>query len=190
MAYLDKIVYDINSVLKKKLTAFPKLQVNGICSRVGRKVGNKVEFLPAMVSSEGDARFLTFDDVTQIQLYHKIVNSSYAIRKDSGYGDDISILQNNYDVELIVMADYCKISVGSDSLEAAIVSNLIESVRLSGVQSVSIYPVSANHNSKSIFSQEFEGVSNFLKPQHILFSIRYKVEIYYQKGCLSLCQCN
>lgn len=190
MAFLDNIVSEINSGLKSKLSAFETSIFSGIASQIARKSGTKYEFVPAEVNNDGNAKWITFDDINELSIYHRIANSAYQLIKDQSYGDGYTTIQQNYDIELVVMADKRKVGVSPDTLEVAISSNLVDTVILPGVSYVSIYPVSANHASKTIFSQEFSGVNYYLKPEHILFSIRYRVELRYQKGCISLCQCD
>jgi hypothetical protein len=190
MAYLGEIVDTINEALKAKLTAFPLTGYNGLAYPIPRKKGTAFEYLPAKISVSGEAKWITFDDVRELEIYHRIVSSSYIQLKGKSYGDGDTQFQHNYEIDLIVMADRKKAKVEPDVLEAAIASNIPVSSSISGVSFINITPVSANHNSRSLFSQEFQGIDYFLKPEHILFSIRYRVELQYQKGCLNLCQCD
>lgn len=190
MGFLDNIVSNINAALKAKLTAFPRSFYGGIAYPIARKKDNAYEFIPAIISNSGEARYMTFDDVDQVTIYHRIANSSYTQDKVQSYGDGYTSFQQNYDIDVVVMADRRTVEVSPDVLEAAIASNIPAMDKLDGVNYVNILPVSANHNSRSLFSQEFQGVSYYLKPDHIFFSIRYRVELKYQKGCMSLCQCD
>lgn len=187
MAYLGEIVDTINAALKAKLTAFPLSGYAGIVYPLPRKKG---EYIPVLIANTGEARWITFDDVKELQVYHHISSSTYTQIKRQGYGDDYNTFQHNYDLDLVVMADRRKVQVEPDVLEAAIASNMPVTTAIQGVQNINILPVSANHNSRSLFSQEFQGTDYFLKPEHIFFSIRYRVELQYQKGCLNLCQCD
>lgn len=189
MAYLGEIIGTINTAIRENLTAFPLSRYYGLTYAITRKKGAGYEVLPAQISNSGDARLMTFDDVNELQIYHRIVNSTYTQRKSQSYGDGYDEFQHNYDVDIIVMADRRKVQVEPDVLEAAIASNLPSTTTIQGVKFINILAVSANHNSRSIFNQEFQGTDYFLKPEHIFFSIRYRVEIQYQKGCLALCQC-
>lgn len=190
MAFLGDIVDGINSALKAKLTAFPTTCYSGIAYPIARKKDNSYEFVPATILSSGEAKYLTFDDIEEMGVYHRIVNSSYTQDKDQSYGDGYNSFQQNYDIDLVVMADRRRVGVSPDVLEAAIASNFPAVDKPSGVNYLNILPVSANHNSRSLFAQEFQGVSYYIKPEHIFFSIRYRVELKYVKGCISLCQCD
>jgi len=190
MAYLGEIVDTINAALKAKLTAFPLSGYTGIVYSLPRKKGTGFEYLPAQISISGDAKWITFDDVNELQVYHRIASSTYTPIRKQSYGDGYDVFQHNYDLDLVVMADRRKVQVEPDVLEAAIASNMPVSTSIQGVSNINILSVSANHNSRSLFSQEFQGTDYFLKPEHIFFSIRYRVELQYQKGCLNLCQCN
>lgn len=190
MAYLGDIVFAINKSVKEKLTAFPRAEFTGIAYQLPRKKGSGFEYLPALIKSTGDAKWITFDDVYQLQVYHRIVSSNYQQLKPQSYGDGYDKFQHSYDMDLVVMADRRKVEVEPDILEAAIASNLPNIVKISGVSYTNILSLSANHNSRSLFSQEFQNTDYFLKPEHIFFSIRYRAEIQYTKGCLTLCQCD
>jgi len=190
MAFLGNIVHTINTALKDKLTAFPTAYFGGIAYPVAKKKDDKYEFLPGIVANSGEVKWLTFDDINELTIYHRITNSSYTQNKVQSYGDGYTSFTQNYDLDLVVMADRRKVQVEPDVLEAAIASNMPDKDKVDGVSYVNILSVSANHNSRSLFSQEFQGVSYYLKPEHIFFSIRYRVELQYTKGCLGLCQCD
>lgn len=190
MAFLGNIVNTINTALKAKLTAFPTTFYGGIAHPIARKRDTTYEFIPAIISDDGEAKYMTFDDLNEVLIYHRIVNSSYAQNKDKSYGDGHTTFTLSYDLDLVVMADRKRTQASPDVLEAAIASNMPDKDTLDGVMYINILPVSANHNSRSLFSQEFQGVNYYLKPEHIFFSIRYHVELEYTKGCLSLCQCD
>lgn len=190
MAFLGDIVSNINEALKAKLTAFPTTFYGGIAYPIARKKDNSYEFLPAIISISGYSAYMTFDDIQEMAIYHRIATSSYSQDKNQSYGDGYTAFQQNYDMDLVIMADRRRVEVGPEILEAAIASNFPVTDQLVGVNYVNILPVSANHNSRSLFAQEFQGVNYYLKPEHIFFSIRYRVELKYVKGCISLCQCD
>lgn len=190
MAYLDEIITQINAGIKSKLTAFPTALYVGVTYPIPKKEGKTYQFFPAIINLKGDAKLITFDDIKELIIYHKISSSAYSQLKNQSYGDGYDSFQHNYEIDLIVIADRKKVNVSPDVLEAAIASNIISTLKINNVDFINIATVSANHNSKTLFSQEFQGVDYYLKPEHIFFSIRYRVEIRYQKGCISLCQCN
>jgi hypothetical protein len=190
MAFLGDIVDGINTALKAKLTAFPTTCYSGVAYPIARKKDNVYEFIPAIISPAGEAKYLTFDDIEEMGIYHRIVTSSYSQDKSQSYGDGYTSFQQNYDIDLVVMADRRRVEVTPDVLEAAIASNFPAGEKPQGINYLNILPVSANHNSRSLFSQEFQGVNYHLKPEHVFFSIRYRVELKYVKGCISLCQCD
>lgn len=190
MAFLGDIVSSINEALKVKLTAYPKSFYGGLAYPIVRKKEGSEEVLPAIISDSGEGKVLSFDDINELAVYHKLVSSSYTQNKGQSYGDGYTSFNHNYEIDIVVMADRRRVEVAPDVLEMAIASNIPDSSNIQWVNYISIYPVSANHNSRSLFSQEFQGVKYYLKPEHILFSIRYRVELKYVKGCISLCQCD
>lgn len=191
MAYLNDIVTGIDLELRSRLTAFPKSYFAGLVSQIARIKDKQYEYLPAQVLDSGDAKFITVDDVMDLTTYHRISTSSYTQVRNQSYGDGYDSFQHNYEVDLVVLANRKKVLVTPDVLEAAISSNIPLTVSAPDhIEFQNILPVSANHNSRSVFGQEFVGLPYFLKPEHILFSIRYRVELRYRKGCISLCQCN
>lgn len=189
MAYLDQIVNNINTSLKGMLSAFPTARYADIVSIVARKKDKGLEYLPAEVSIKGDCKWLTFDDINELSLYHRIISSAYLQEKNKSYGDGHTSFQHNMDLDIVVMADRKKVGITPESLEAAIASNIPITDKIPGISYINIYPVSANHDSRTIFSNQFQGVGYYLKPEHILFSIRYRIEVKYMKGCIGLCHC-
>ena len=87
MAFLGDIVEGINTALKTKLTAFPTTYYSGIAYPIARKKDNSYEFVPASIANSGEAKYLTFDDIEEMAIYHRIVNSSYSQDKNQSYGD-------------------------------------------------------------------------------------------------------
>lgn len=190
MAFLDSIVKKIDVELKSKLNAFPSALYAGLVFQIARIKDKRLEYLPAIVDESGDVKWVTFDDVNDLAIYHRISNSGYEQLRDQSYGDGYDAFQHNYDLDLIVMANRKRVQVTPDVLEAAVSSNIPLKMDVENADYINIRPVSANHNSRSVFGQEFVGLNYFLKPEHILFSIRYRVELRYRKGCISLCQCD
>lgn len=189
MAFLSDIIAGINLSLKSNLTAFPTAKYFGIVYQLAKKEGSKIVFLPADINLNGQAQYTTFDDINEIGIYHRVASSGYQISRKEAYGDTNSGVLQIYDIDMVIMANRKKVLVQPDLLETAITCNFLESYKLPGVNQISIYPVSANHNSRTVFSTEFQGVDYFLKTEHILFSIRYRIELRYQRGCISLCHC-
>ncbi len=190
MAFLDNIVTEINDAVKSKLTAFPVADYFGITYSMPKKDGKRLLYLPAIIDFNGEAKWVTFDDIRDLTLYHKINTSTYSQIKSGSYGDGYDYIQQSYEMDLIVMSDRKKVNVQPDTLEMAIGSNIPSKSIMSGFEYINITATSSNHSSRNVFATEFSGVDYFLKPEHILFSIRYRVELRYQKGCISLCQCN
>lgn len=189
MAYLDKIVNNINEAISQKLTAFPTAIYYGVSYPVTSTSGKVQNVIPAVIDITGYVKEISFNDIPQLTIYHKLSSSTYSQIKSSSYGDGYSDFQHNMDMDLIVMGDRKKLNVQPESLEVAIASNIPGSIKIESANYVNIFPTSANHNSRQLFSQEYPGANFFLKPEYIYFSIRYRVEIRYQKGCISLCQC-
>lgn len=189
MAFLSDIVSAVNASLNRSLSAFPTAKYFGIVYQIAKKEGSKTVYLPADINVQGQCQYTTFDDINEIGIYHRIIGSSYQISRKEAYGDTNSGVFQLYDLDMVVMANRKRVNVQPDVLEAAITTNFIETVKMPGINQISIYPISANHNSRTVFSSEFQGIEYFLKTEHILFSIRYRIELRYQRGCISLCHC-
>lgn len=191
MAYLGDIITGINTAIKAKLTAFPTALYEGIAYSLVKKEGKGSQSLPAIIDTKGDAKWITFDDIREMIIYHKINSSTYSVLKGESYGDGHNMVRHIYEIDLFVMADRKRVGITPDVLEAAVASNIPYVLPLlNGLNYMEIVTVNANHNSRQLFGQEYPGVDYYLKPEHIFFSIRYRIELKYQKGCISLCQCN
>lgn len=190
MGFLDNIVTEINNVVKNHLTAFPTAEYFGIAYVIPKKEGKDSSYLPAIIDINGEAKWMTFDDVRELSIYHRMVSSTYNMQKQKTYGDGHDYVQQNYDMDMVIMSDRKKICIQPDVLEMAIGSNIPSVVKLETIEPANIISVSANHSAKSVFGNEFTGIEYYLKPEHILFSIRYRVELRYLKGCISLCHCD
>jgi hypothetical protein len=190
MAFLDNIVTAINDKVKESLSAFPTAAYYGLAYQLPKKEGDKVQYIPALIDLRGEAKWLTFDDLRAMNIYHRIVSSAYTQLKQDAYGDGNDYFQQSYDMDMVVMASRKKVQIQPDALEMAIASNMPTKHKIDGFEYINIASVSANYNARTVFQQEFQNIDYFLKPEHILLSIRYRVELRYRKGCISLCQCN
>lgn len=189
MAYLDKIVVGINEVIRENLTAFPTALYYGVSYPITSTAGKVQNVMPAIIDISGLVTEIAFNDIPQLIIYHKLYSSTYNQIKSASYGDGYNDFQHTMDLDLIVMGDRKRLNIQPDSLEVAIASNIPGSIKIESANYVNIFPIGANHNSRQLFSQEYVGATFFLKPEYIYFSIRYRIEVRYQKGCISLCQC-
>lgn len=200
MPFLDTIVGLINSGLKAGALSdkrFATAEINGIAMPVQRdKVkGSGKETIPCIWLGEGEVKYIGIDDTTPIMLYHKVTRSQTVPDQEANqFGDGRRRIKNTALLYLVVYADRSRVRLSPDELEALITVGLLDEIKKTqypstGFSSLVVTPGESNFNSGSIFSSEYPGADNFLKPESILFQVSYSVVSIFRKECLALCGC-
>lgn len=149
----------------------------------GRTVeGSAMVFIPAKVTTVGECEFIVPDDNFNIITYHRLLQSSHT-REANAFGDRGS----NIDAVLTVIGFTSKLRLTADELEALFLAGFPKKVEIPQLTKVFTEPVSSNFDSTSIFNTEFRGEKYFLKPETIMFQIRYRIGTEYNPDCFEIC---
>jgi hypothetical protein len=197
MAFRDTIVKFINDSLKAGSLNNKKLQpaaYHGLASVVARPIDNgQLQLLPAIDEGNGNYKPVEPNDKYNLVMYHKPLGNSYSFNKQSSYGDGFEI-KSTSEMALIVWVDGKKTKLTTEHFEAMLVAGfpqkLTEDARKSiEVKSCLITPLATNMDKLQVFRQEYQGGKYFLKPEHIFFQLRYRVEMAFNQHCLNTCGC-
>jgi hypothetical protein len=197
MAFQDSIVQFINEALKGSSLNNKKFQpaaYNGIASVVARpKDGGQLELLPAVSVGNADYKPVEPNDKFNLVIYHKVNSNNYQYQKQDSYGDGFSI-KSTTELSMIVWVDGKKAGITPEQAEAFIITGfpfkISEVARKTiGIKSCLITPLAADMDKLRVFRQEYQNVKFFLRPHHIFFQLRYRVELVFDQRCLLTCGC-
>lgn len=179
------------AIVAKSLTdkRFQLRKFAGLCWLTPGKLqeGNTPVFIPAKVTTLGEYEFIVPDDNFNIITYHRLLQTSHVLEAND-FGDKGS----NIDAVLTVIGFTSKLRLTADELEALFIAGFpggFSKTFISSIQMRSVFaePVSSNFDSTSIFNTEYRGNTYFLKPETIMFQIRYRLSTVYRPDCFTLC---
>lgn len=194
MPYLKEIVQYINDGLKVSVLTdarFSDALLHGISMPV--VIEAKKTTIPGIISNDGEIKYVTPDDVNALSIYHRINGKGYSLSKDS-VGESDNYLVEKIDMSMFVFGLQNKLELSADQLETLLMAGFIDKIPKADWQGLQIRKniitlTSSNFNTKAIFTNEFQGVKYFLKPEHILFEIKYTIENDFNKICFKKCDC-
>lgn len=199
MPFLGNIVSKLDELLSANSLTDARFQPRlfaGICQHIATKKPNEPEklfYIPAKVTNLGEAVQIIPDDSYNLISYHRVLSNSYSPTENrSEFGDGNSMQRCTSDVVLTVIAFTNKLGLSVEQLEALFVTGFPSSLDKTFVTSlemsrISVQPVSSTLDSVAIFSTEYRGETYFLKPESVMFQIRYQVQAVYKMGCFTIC---
>jgi hypothetical protein len=197
MPFTDKIVGFINDSLKASSLKDKRFQPGrfiGIATPMARtlKSGQGVELLPASCDEQGNYKLIEPQEVP-ITVYHKIVSNAYTSARQANYGDEY-VYKNTSEMQMIILADQRKVRLSSEQLEPLLIYGTPQRLSSALMQQLKfasclVMPTGSTMDRIVVFRQEYQGIEYFLKPYHILFSIRYRIEATFDKNCINQCLC-
>ena len=133
------------------------------------------------------------DDTYPIQIYHKILNKSYQA-KPSSVGSRSNVVSEKTDVKMVVAGWTNLLGMTQEDLEALITSNFPDQIDASlytplRLQNLVVTLQSSVLDKAQVYAQEYKGIPYQVKPEQILFSIRYQIESTFKKGCFIINDC-
>lgn len=195
MPFIASIVSYINDALKANCSLLTGGNFYGISSVVARKKdkASPLEQFPAVLVNHTQYQTVEPNDKEALIIYHKLLSTTYSRDKVQGYGDSY-LYKCTTDMMMIVWGDSKKLGI-DEELEAVIMYSMPDLLSPSALQQLSfrrclITTASSNMDRLQVFRQEYPQTPFFLKPNHQFFSIRYRIEAAYDKGCMDLCVAN
>ena len=199
MPYIDRIVDLINDTLKAgalSRKAFQGGMFYGVAKLVQVKdTENKNTLRPHIYEISSKKETSPFiNDTYSFQIYHRVISSSYEYGKDQQFGDGGTLITETTTMQAIVYGDPVRLSVNQENLAFIIITGLPTDLTPTQIGNtdigrVSIEPLSVNHNSISVYSQEYNQSDYPLDPRAILFALSYKIETISDKACMACTDC-
>lgn len=190
MQYLERIVCLINENFKAVFTGknMGKNRIFGLTQPVQR---GKTDVIPACLVG-GEWKYVGVDDTDNLRMYHKLYTDSYELVQGSSYGRSGGDEKCISTLGLVVFGMRDRVKLSQYDLKQLVNRNLIERISKAEtsalkLKSVIIGAVSANMDMASVFSQEYKNVPYALNEKHILFELKYQIEVTYQKECSPTC---
>lgn len=198
MPYSNEIITLVNNTIRdSSLTdkRFSGAKLEGIACQVSRQAeGETVETLPAIISDNQVERYVGVDDSFPLQLYHRILGNSYGgAEKKQQYGDDISLKTCATEVVMVVFAKRSAMKMPGEQLEMLIASGFPDIftreqiATMAAMAAVKVTLRSSDMDSFRVWGNEYKNIAFPLGPEDILFSMNYRIDSSYQKGCFKIC---
>lgn len=148
---------------------------------------------PVVQNTDGEQYKVNPDDTYNIQIYHKILGKTYSINKNST-GNRANKVDEKTEVKMVVAGWTNKLGVSQEDLETLIASNFPDQLANSlyaslKLDNLTIVLGGANMDKSTVFKEEYKGFEYHVKPEQILFSMRYSINATYKKGCFTLTDC-
>lgn len=192
MPYYNEIITAIDSaIVAGALTdkRFQNKKFAGLCYLTPVKIEGQTltAFVPAKIKTLNDYEIIAPDDKFNLITYHRLLSSQH--QRDI---DQFGAMRTTSEMVLTVISFTSKVNLIADQLEALFLAGFpvamskpfTEALKM---QSINVDVISSAFDNVSIFNTEYRGQTYFLKPQTVMFQIRYRIEATYSKTCLTLC---
>lgn len=162
-------------------------QYYGLAQTVMRIQGTEREGLPGIVGSNGEVRYVGFDDVHPIIVYHKLNNVATA-RVANGKGDKLGDMQYIYQLAMYVYWDRKKIGLQPDELMMLLQGRYPNAIQSEmDIKSITMRLTGMNANTSQLITQEYQGSAFIPAPEKSFMQINYSVDIIFNPACLPVC---
>lgn len=199
MPFTSSLISIINDHLTTNCLCDPRFaagMIGGVAYDATRRDDdhNTIVQYPVLSTLSGEGTDISINDTYPITIYHKIISKSYTPKNNGNFGDRQNEVTEKTDIKMVVAGWTNRLSLTQEDLEALITSNFPDSIKPALYAPYNLMRVAATlQNStlskEQVFKEEYKGISYDLKPEQILFSVRYQIESDYKKGCFSILDC-
>lgn len=188
MNRLQYIVDQINESLKGHY--FKDIKFHGLCEHEDKDG----ETTPVFYKGYGDHEFVGFNDNNGLNIYHRLLGISDGKDNELGFGRN-SLKTVSYDIKLVAFGNQRKINDSNVNINYKIADELedlipekLSKVQLSNIESQTstINVITRELDRKTVWEEELPEREINVKPESLLFSINYSIEITFLKGCKTL----
>ena len=196
MPFQSAIIDIINAQLRTNVLCdarFANGSIRGVAYDGTEVDSTGTRVFPVLYDLSGDGVKVTPDDNYPIQIYHKVLNKTYQI-KPSSVGSRSNVVSEKTDVKMVVAGWTNRLSLTQEDLEALITSNFPDQIAPAlytplRLQNLVVTLQSSVLDRAQVYAGEYRGVPYQVRPEQILFSIRYQIESTYKKGCFMITDC-
>lgn len=193
MAFTESIAKYLNDSLKASSLNFNAGLFHTMATVIARKQdNNQLQLLPGIADVNGNYKTIEPNDKLSLIVYHKSLSTSYNYAKQDSYGNNYDLKATN-EVAMIIWANAKKIKLSDEQLETRIIASFPQQLSAETKSSLQfksclISPLQTDMDKVRVFRQEYPGVNYFLRPEHIFFQLKYRVEIVFTQDCIT-CGC-
>lgn len=190
MPYVNQIVKYLNTQLQAEFTAnkFSPSQFVGLAITVKGENGTE----PLLADDFDNEKYVGVDDIYSLQVYHKLTSTDH-VKDPIQHGGKNNRLITTYQMQMIIAAKRDQIRMTGEELESIFIKGLESKIPNSEIQPlhlsrVSIMPSGTDMNAFTVWRDEYQREFD-LRPNQILFRMKYTIEMAYDKSCIESC-CN
>lgn len=147
---------------------------------------------PGIIDNEGHVTSIAIDDKYPFTIYHVIdrleyTPDQYGSPNKAGWG-----VQETAEMRLVFLGDQKKMKVRPEQVAAALQMDMLRELTpaqwaLLSLTSATIEVTDTNLDKYAVWSKEFEGCPDKVKPQHMLLAISYRIVSTFNNKCFSIC---
>ncbi len=197
MSVIANVISTINDTISGNQFTdkrFQKGTFYGIGEEFERRNDDVIETFIGESDVNGNVTPYFIDDTKTFILYHVVngVQPAFPVDSDDGFGDGRDVIEV-YDMRLVFWGDRKRLQLTREDILTGIVSGFPQQMIRSelsgwGVSGVTLEMGNTNIDKNAVYRNEYSGTQLRIKPQHIMLSMEYTVEITYRQGCITLCQ--
>lgn len=195
MPFADKIVEQINSTLLTEIFSkgvYQDSKLFGIAyPQAVTESGEKLSYVITGYDSNGKQENGGYDDSYPVCLYHRQLQTPVAPSVGANFGRDSGSQNETTQMTLVVWANRDKIKTHESTLASWIASTINinfppDAFSDFQLNKVSVSATNINFDSTNVFQTELKAQYPFgIETEY--FSIQYKIESSYTKGCFTTC---
>lgn len=148
---------------------------------------------PCTVDNDGECTPIGIDDTYPFQVYHRIISLQNNPTTTDNYGDGSTWYKQTAQMVLVLVTDRGKIQMEAEDLVSLIVVNIPATIPQATLTSLGLYSADIYASGEAIidneivYNREFKNVEYLLKPNSVMYSIAYTIEVVFSKNCLLHC---
>ena len=185
MSLLQQIAL-INTLLSQNTftdTVFAQAQLYGIATDAPRgDTEQQPAYYPVVTALNGEGADVTINDSIPLQLYHRVLSKTYAIKK-TAVGDRQNTWVEKTEVKMVVAGNTVLLSQSAFDLEALIAKTFptitASQAHALGLLRIQLLLQRTVFDTMQVFREEYKGITPFLTAAQILFAMYYTMEAEY-----------
>jgi hypothetical protein len=199
MPFTSSLIQIINDHLTTHClcdTRFATGMIGGVAYDATRRDDDKNTIVqyPVLTDLTGEGTDISISDTYPITIYHRILSKSYTPKPNGSFGDRQNEVTEKTDVKMVIAGWTNRLSMTQEDLEALITSNFPDAIKPALYAPFKLMRMAATLQGsvlsrEQVFKEEYKGIPYDIKPEQILFSIRYQIESDYKKGCFTILDC-
>jgi hypothetical protein len=196
MAKLKNITAYINTTLEANVFNTSRFQGGRfytIAELVPEIINDTRTAKPCVVDNDGECVPVIVDDTYPLQVYHRIMSLANTPADPDMYGDGLTYTKLTATMSLVFISDRSRVQMRGEDLTTIIAANIPPTLPQTQLNALSLYSVAiypqgeVQIDSEIVYNREYRLTEYLLKPNSIMHSISYVVEVVYSKDCLKAC---